>query len=109
MRARTPAPLPRKQIRGPVPPPPCLPASVGTAEFRYFAPSQAVWTTAKEGGLLALLPVEQSRMQARLAHNYDLLGASRDQAVNGCQTIGAMRHRFAQLAPTQSAPELWTM
>jgi hypothetical protein len=92
-----------------LPSPPCLPGSVGTAEFRYFAPSQAVWTTAKEGNLVTLLPVEQARMQARLAHNYDLLGVARDQVFNDCQTIVAMHRRFAQPAATKGAPELWTM
>jgi hypothetical protein len=48
-------------------------------------------------------------LQARLAHNYDLLGAARDQVFNGCQTIVAMRRRFAQPAQTKDAPELWTM
>jgi hypothetical protein len=52
-------------------------------------------------------------MQARLAHNYDLLGDARDRAFNGCQTIIAMRQRFAQPAPSRSTPhtiqELWTM
>jgi hypothetical protein len=111
MRDATPASASSHQdkIRITLPPAPCLPGSVGTAEFRYFAPSQAVWTTAKEGGLVALLPVEQSRMQARLAHNYDLLGAARDQVFNGCQAIVAMRRRFAQPAATPGAPELWTM
>jgi hypothetical protein len=90
-------------------PAPCLPGSVGTAAYRYFAPSQAVWTTAKEGGLVALLPVDQSRMQARLAHNYDLLGAARDVVFNDCQTIVAMRRRFAQPASTPEVAELWTM
>ena len=99
----------QNKIQATLPPPPCLPGSVGTAEFRYFAPSQAVWTTAKEGGLVSLLPVEQSRMQARLAHNYDLLGAARDQVFNGCQILVAMRRRFAQRAATPGAPELWTM
>jgi hypothetical protein len=99
----------QNKIQVTLPSPPCLPGSVGTAEFRYFAPSQAVWTTAKEGGLVALLPVEQSRMQARLAHNYDLLSDARDHVFNGCQTIVAMHQRFAQSAATQGAPELWTM
>ena len=99
----------QEKIQFTLPPAPCLPGSVGTAEFRYFAPSQAVRTTAKEGGLVALLPVEQSRMQARLAHNYDLLGAARDQVFTGCQAIVAMRRRFAQPASTTGAPELWTM
>jgi len=104
------APSPgQNQVHVTLPPPPCLPGSVGTAEFRYFAPSQAVWTAAKESGLVILLPVEQSRMQARLAHNYDLLGDARDHAFNGCQTILAMRQRFAQPAASPGAPELWTM
>ena len=109
MRDATPASSHQDRIRITLPPAPCLPGSVGTAEFRYFAPSQAVWTTAKEGSLVALLPVEQSRMQARLAHNYDLLGAARDEVFNGCQTIVAMRRRFAQPAAIPGAPELWTM
>ena len=106
MRAATPA-APKNTVRVTLPPPPCLPGSVGTAEFRYFAPSQAVWTTAKEGGLVSLLPVEQSRMQARLAHNYDLLGIARDHVFDGCQSIVAMRRRFTQ--PAAGAAELWTM
>jgi hypothetical protein len=92
-----------------LPPAPCLPGSVGTAEYRYFAPSQAVWTTAKESGIVALLPVAESRMYARLAHNYDLLEYVRDQVFDDCQTIVAMRLRFAQAAVTQGAPEVWIM
>jgi hypothetical protein len=99
----------QQTVRITLPRPPCLPGSVGTAEFRYFAPSQAVWTTAKEGGLVGLLPVEQSRMQARLAHNYDLLGVARDHVFDGCQIIVAMHRRFTQPAATKGAPELWTM
>ena len=109
MREATPPSAHQDKIRITLPPAPCLPGSVGTAEYRYFAPSQAVWTTAKEGGLVSLLPVEQARMQARLAHNYDLLGIARESVFNGCQTIVAMRRRFAQPAATPGAPELWTM
>jgi hypothetical protein len=97
------------KIRISLPPAPCLPGSVGTAEYRYFAPSQAVWTTAKESGIVALLPVAESRMYARLAHNYDLLEYVRDQVFNDCQTVVAMRLRFAQPAVTRGAPEVWTM
>jgi hypothetical protein len=97
------------KVRVTLPVPPCLPGSVGTAGIRYFAPSQAVWTTAKEGGLVPLLPVEQSRMQARLAHNYDLLGTARDQVANGCYAIVAMRKRFARPDPNHGGNEIWTM
>lgn len=97
------------KIRITLPSAPCLPGSVGTAEYRYFAPSQAVWTTAKENGIVALLPPAESRMYARLAHNYDLLESVRDQVFNDCQAITAMRLRFAQRAATPGAPEVWTM
>jgi hypothetical protein len=91
-----------------LPLPPCIPGSVGTAEVRYFAPSQAVWATAKESGLVALLPVEEGRMYARLGHNYDLLGQARDKVANGCDEVAAMRKRFARPQPG-GAQELWTM
>jgi hypothetical protein len=97
------------KIRITLPSAPCLPGSVGTAEYRYFAPSQAVWTTAKESGIVAFLPPAESRMYARLAHNYDLLESVRDQVFNDCQAITAMRLRFAQRADTSGAPEVWTM
>ena len=91
-----------------LPAPPCLPGSVGTSTLRYFAPSQAVWTTAKESALVPLLPVEQARMYGRLAHNYELLAASRDDVYHGCNAISAMEQRFAQ--PTPNNPSLtWTM
>jgi len=109
MREATPSAGQQDKVRVMLLPPPCLPGSVGTAEVRYFAPSQAVWTTAKESGVVALLPVEQARMQARLAHNYDLLAAARDQVANGCNAIVAMRQRFAQPGSDRSATELWTM
>ena len=83
--------------------------SVGTAAIRYFAPSQAVWSTAKEAGLVPLLPVDQARMQARLAHNYELLGAARDRVATGCNAIIAMRKRFAQPDSDHAATEIWTV
>jgi hypothetical protein len=109
MHNATPAESQHGMLRVTLPVPPCLPGSVGTAAIRYFAPSQAVWTTAKEGGLVPLLPVEQARMQARLAHNYELLGTARDQVANGCYAIVAMRKRFAQPDPNHGVNEIWTM
>jgi len=91
-----------------LPPPPWVPGSLGTAEIRYFAPSEAVWTAAKESGLIALLPVEQTRMEARLAHNYLLLGAARDRVYDDCESIIAMRQRLSQPGP-KGSPDLWTL
>ena len=89
--------------------PPCIPGTVGTAAVRYFAPSEAVWTTAKESGLVALLPVEESRMYARLGHNYVLLAAVRDDVFRGCSAIASMRRRFAQKTPDGSDNDVWTL
>ena len=108
-RKGAPTEVPKSKLQIQLPAPPCLAGSVGTAEVRYFAPSQAVWTTAKEGSLVELLPVEQARMQTRLAHNYDLLAVVRDHVYDGCQSIVAMRTRFAQPDPSQSGGDLWTM
>ena len=91
-----------------LPVPPCIPGSLGTAETRYFSPSEAVWTTAEQSGLVALLPVEEARMHARLAHNLNLLGGMRERVAAGCDGIIAMRRRFAQDAPDGKA-ERWTM
>jgi hypothetical protein len=78
---------------------PCLPGSIGTAEYRYFAPSEAVWTTARESGLVALLPVEESRRYARLAHNLELLAANREDVYRGCHEVLSMQYRLARKEP----------
>ncbi len=87
-------------------PPPCVAGSVGTSAIRYFAPSEAVWTAAQESGLLALLPPSQARFQARLAHNLAILARTRDKVYDDCQTILAMRQRFA--VPS-GGYDTWTM
>ncbi|HEX4155198.1 MAG TPA: hypothetical protein VHY48_06260 [Acidobacteriaceae bacterium] len=109
-------PLQQGKIRLTMPLSPCLPGSVGSAEVRYFAPSEAVWTTAKESGLTDLLPVGQGRMYARLAHNYDLLAAVRDRVASGCDAIVAMQRRLARRASAGAggagagdAGEMWTL
>jgi hypothetical protein len=91
-----------------LPPPPCIAGSVGTAAVRYFAPSEAVWTAARESSLITLLPAEQARMQARLAHNYLLLSTARDHVYDGCETILALRQRLTQPSP-QGQSDLWTL
>ncbi|HEX5283106.1 MAG TPA: hypothetical protein VFW30_03220 [Bryocella sp.] len=97
------------KIRLTLPFAPCIPGSVGTSTERYFAPSEAVWTTAKESSLVGLLPVEQARMFARLSHNYDLLGDSRNEFYHHCSTIAAMQHRFARLSPAPASTAVWTL
>lgn len=87
---------------------PCIPGTVGTAAFRYFAPSEAVWTTARESSLVGLLPVEQARMYARLSHNYDLLADNRQQLYHGCAAIASMQHRLAKSTPGTSTVA-WTL
>jgi hypothetical protein len=87
---------------------PCIPGSVGTSTERYFAPSEAVWTTAKESSLVGLLPVEQARMYARLSHNYDLLALSREDFYRSCSAIGSMQHRFARRSSDPSTA-VWTL
>jgi hypothetical protein len=96
------------RIRITLPFAPCIPGSVGTATARYFAPSEAVWTTAKESSLVALLPVEQARMYARLSHNYDLLGVSREEFYRSCSAIASMQHRLAKLSADPSLA-VWTL
>ena len=96
------------KIRITLPFAPCMPGSVGTSTERYFAPSEAVWTTAKESSLVSLLPVEQARMYTRLAHNYDLLGLSRNEVAHGCDAIASMQHRFAKLS-SDGGTAIWTL
>lgn len=96
------------KIRITLPFAPCIPGSVGTSTERYFAPSEAVWTTAKESSLVGLLPVEQARMYARLAHNYDLLAVNRDEVYHGCTAIASMQHRLAKFSPDRSTA-VWTL
>ena len=91
------------KIQSPAPRP-SLPSRLSPhLHLHYFAPSQAVWTTAKERALVPLLPVEQARMYARLAHNYELLADSRESVYRGCNAIASMQQRFAQ-ANAPAAP-----
>jgi len=96
------------KIRFTLPFAPCIPGSVGTSTERYFAPSEAVWTTAKESSLVGLLPVEQARMYARLSHNYDLLANSREDLYRSCSAIGSMQHRFAK-SQSGTSTAVWTL
>jgi hypothetical protein len=107
MREATPKDAKKDEVRILLPAPPCLPGAMVSG--RYFAPSQAVWTTAKENGLIELLPVDQARMQTRLARNYDFLANDREKVTNRCEVILAMRRRFAQPDPQNHGADVWTM
>ena len=101
-------PSQKQPIHFALPPPPCVTGSVGTATDRYFAPSEAVWTTARESGLVSLLPADQARFQTRLSHNYTLLAENRTKVYDGCQSLLAMRTRLAQPG-SPGTPDSWTM
>jgi hypothetical protein len=93
---------------------PCIPGTVGAngmdknIDSKYFAPSDAVWLTAKDAGLIIQLPVQEARMYARLAHNYDLQEAARDRFAYACERIHSLHMRFASVAPGQPH-EVWTL
>jgi hypothetical protein len=75
---------------------------------KYFRPSDAVWATARDAGLIVRLPVEEARMYARLAHNYDLQGAARDRFATACERIDTLHTRYASAIPDK-AGDSWTM
>jgi hypothetical protein len=97
-----------------LPPTLCVPGTLGTngtdasIKTYYFAPSDAVWATAKNAGLITRLPVEEARMYARLEHNNALLADERDRFEVACNRIVAMQTRFAARSP-DGASENWTM
>ena len=87
---------------------PCVPGTVGNSTARYISPSDAVWATAKESNLVVLPPAERARIYARLAHNYELLGASRDRMAASCERVYAMQIRFARGSPAATS-EMWSI
>jgi hypothetical protein len=93
---------------------PCIPGTLGAngmdpaVRSRYFAPSGAVWTTARDAGLTIHLPVEEARMYARLAHNYALQEAGRDSFAAACERIDSLHTRYASAPPDKSG-ESWVM
>lgn len=84
-----------------LPPMPCIPGTVGAngmdavVRTKYFAPSEAVWSTARDAGLIIRLPVEEARMYSRLAHNYALQEAARDRLAFACERIDSLHTRYA--------------
>jgi hypothetical protein len=97
-----------------LPPTPCIPGTVGAngmdavERTKYFAPSDAVWATARDAGLIIRLPVEEARMYARLAHNYALQEASRDRLAAACEHIDTLHTRYASTIPDKIG-DSWVM
>jgi hypothetical protein len=75
---------------------------------RYPSPSEAVWTTAKDSGQVALLPAKQGRIYARLSHSLDLLNTARINSIMTCDKVLAMERRFA-VRGTSGVAGTWTM
>ena len=97
-----------------LPPMPCIPGTVGAngmdavVRTKYFAPSDAVWSTARDAGLLIRLPVEEARMYSRLAHNSSLQEAARNSFASACERIDSMHTRYASTVPDKMG-ESWLM
>ncbi len=93
---------------------PCIPGTIGAngmdaaVRTKYFAPSDAVWATARDAGLIVRLPVEEARMYARLAHNYALQGVARDRLATACERIDTLHTRYASTIPDK-AGDSWVM
>jgi hypothetical protein len=93
---------------------PCIPGTVGangtdpTIRSKYFAPSDAVWATARDAGLIIRLPAAEARMYARLAHNYALQEAARDRFAFACERIDSLRTRYAS-ASRDKPGDTWVM
>ena len=97
-----------------LPPTPCIPGTIGAngmdaaVQTKYFAPSDAVWTTARDAGLIIRLPVEEARMYARLAHNYALQQAARDRLAVACERIDSLHTRYASMSQDKTG-DAWLL
>jgi hypothetical protein len=93
---------------------PCIPGTLGSngmdaaVRSNYFAPSDAVWVTARDAGLIIHLPVEDARMYARLAHNYSLQAAARDRFADACERIDSLHTRYASMIPDKTG-DVWVV
>jgi hypothetical protein len=87
---------------------PCYPGTLNTPHIKYFAPSETVWTAARESGLTSLIPAREARVYARLAHNQTLLSDARDRVAAACDEIAAMQQRLST-RQAGSADRSWTL
>jgi len=97
-----------------LPPSSCIPGTIGangtsgSVQTKYQMPSDTVWTTARDAGLIIRLPVGEARMYARLAHNYALQAAARDRFAYACERIDSLHTRYAAATPDPRR-EAWTL
>jgi hypothetical protein len=88
---------------------PCLAGTLGAngtdprLHSYYFAPSDAVWATARDAGLISRLPVDEARVYARLAHNFSLLAGLRDRFEAACDGVIALQTQYATLSADGSS------
>jgi len=87
---------------------PCYPGTLNTPRVKYFAPSETVWTAARESGLTVLIPAREARVYARLAHNQTLLSGARDRVAGACDEIAALQQRLSVRA-AGDAERVWTL
>jgi hypothetical protein len=87
---------------------PCFAGTLNSMVVKYFAPSEAVWTAARESGLTALIPAPEARVYARLSHNLELLSGARDRVAYACNEIAAQQQRFSAAGPG-AGTRVWTM
>jgi hypothetical protein len=97
-----------------LPPMPCIPGTIGAngmdavVQTKYFAPSDAVWVTARDAGLIIRLPVDEARMYARLVHNYALQQTARDRLATACERIDSLHTRYASTAADKKG-DVWEL
>lgn len=93
---------------------PCIPGTLGAngtdeaMQTKYFMPSDAVWLTARDAGLIIQLPVGEARMYARLAHNYALQAEARNRFAYACERVYSLHTLYASATP-QNGREVWVV
>jgi len=88
---------------------PCYAGTLNTPRVKYFAPSETVWTAARESGLTALIPAPEARVYARLAHNLQLMSMARDKVATECDEIDAAQQRLSVVSPDAAGTRVWTL
>jgi len=89
-------------------PAPCYAGTLNSRKTKYFAPSEAVWTAARESGVAALIPATEARVYARLAHNLELLSVARDHVATACDEIASLEQRLS-VRQAGAADRIWTL